>query len=325
MKLKPVDACDVTVLIDNVTDLLSSVPANVTQQTNNLMKTGKVKELSGTCACCAHWGLSLVINVKSGRKSHSVLFDSGPEGATLERNGDRLAIDFGAIEEVVLSHGHWDHVGGMTAALRLIHGASGGKKVPVHVNDEMFVVRGIEAGDAVLPFEPVPGKEELADCGGKVVSNPKEHTVLGNMFYISGPIPRVTPYEVGLPASHVRKTAEGWEPDRLIMDERYMAVHVKGKGIIVFTACSHAGVVNVLTDARNVFGDVPLYGVMGGFHLSGETMEQIIPDTVADLRSFDLQEIIPGHCTGWRAVHKLIDVFGEGRVVPSAVGQSHHF
>jgi len=325
VKLQAIDECDVTVLVDNVTDLLSSVPDHVTPHTHNLMKTGKVQEFSGTCACCAHWGLSLIIHVKRGDVSHGLLFDSGPEGATVERNGDRLGVDFSTIEEIVLSHGHWDHVGGMTSALQLIHNANGGRKVPVHVNDEMFVVRGMDMGGKVLPFEPVPSAEEMEQAGGVMVSNPEAHTVLDDMIYISGAIPRVTPYEEGLPPSHVKKTGQGWEPDRLIMDERYVAVHVEGKGIIVFTACSHAGVVNVLKDASNIFDPIPIYGVMGGFHLSGASIEKIIPDTVQDLKQFGLKEIVPGHCTGWRAVHKLIDVFGEGCVIPSAVGQSHHF
>jgi 7,8-dihydropterin-6-yl-methyl-4-(beta-D-ribofuranosyl)aminobenzene 5'-phosphate synthase len=141
MKLQPVDQCDVTVLVDNVTDLRSSVPDNVTPHPQNLVKTGKVKELSGTCACCAHWGLSLIIRVKRGDTSHGLLFDSGPEGATVERNADRLGIDFSSLEEVMLSHGHWDHVGGMIHALKVIHEANGGKRVPVHVNEDMFVDR----------------------------------------------------------------------------------------------------------------------------------------------------------------------------------------
>ena len=73
------------------------------------------------------------------------------------------------------------------------------------------------------------------------------------MFYLSGEIPRVTTYETGL-QNHVRRNANGdWEPDPLIMDERFLAVAVKGKGIVVFTACSHAGVVNVLLHARECF------------------------------------------------------------------------
>lgn len=263
--------------------------------------------------------------MQRGDTSHELLFDSGPEGATVERNGDRLGIDFAAIEEVVLSHGHWDHVGGMISALDTIHGANGGKRVPVHVNDGMFVDRGLKIASTVLPFVGVPSAAEMEAVGAEIVAEPNAHTALNDMFYISGEIPRVTPYEKRLPPSHVKKTERGWEPDRLILDERYLAVYVEGKGIVVFTACSHAGVVNVLTDARDVFDPVPLYAVMDGFHLSGATMEQIIPDTVRDIRQFDLREIVPGHCTGWRAVHKLLDVFGEERVIPSAVGQSHHF
>jgi 7,8-dihydropterin-6-yl-methyl-4-(beta-D-ribofuranosyl)aminobenzene 5'-phosphate synthase len=87
----------------------------------------------------------------------------------------------------------------------------------------------------------------------------------------------------------------------------------------VFTACSHAGLINVLLAAQARFPDVPLYGVMGGFHLAGVT-EAIIPETVAALAQFDLKLIAAGHCTGWRAVNALAEAFGDA-VVPSAVGK----
>jgi 7,8-dihydropterin-6-yl-methyl-4-(beta-D-ribofuranosyl)aminobenzene 5'-phosphate synthase len=109
------------------------------------------------------------------------------------------------------------------------------------------------------------------------------------------------------------------------MDERFVAIHVRGKGIIVFSACSHAGIVNVLTHARELFDPIPLYGVMGGFHLAGKACEKIIPETVADLGQFNLKTIIPAHCTGWRAVHALLNTFGEKVIVPSAVGRLHEF
>ena len=150
--------------------------------------------------------------------------------------------------------------------------------------------------------------------------------MLDGMFYVSGEIPRVTPYERGLPGQ-LKQSADGksWEPDPFIMDERYVAVHVKGKGAVVFTACSHAGVINVLKDARNVCGDVPLFALMGGFHLSGDKIEQIIPDTVKDMQSFGLKRIVPAHCTGWRAVHALANVYGDDVLVPSAVGRQFAF
>jgi 7,8-dihydropterin-6-yl-methyl-4-(beta-D-ribofuranosyl)aminobenzene 5'-phosphate synthase len=323
MNIEPVDRCDVVVLVDNVTDILSSIPDSITGEVANVFKAG-AKELSGSCLCCAHWGLSLVITAERGAAMRTLLFDSGPEGGTVERNGGRLGIDFSTIDAAMFSHGHWDHVGGMVQALELIHEARGGGTIPVHVNAGMFVRRGIKTPDgAVIPFADVPDRAALEWAGGEVVFTESGGSLLDGMFTISCEIPRVTPYEKGLPP-HVKDIGVGWEPDPWIMDERYAAVHVRDKGIIVFTACSHAGVVNVLKHARETFDPVPLYGVMGGFHLSG-ACEAVIPETVEDLKAFDLQMIVPGHCTGWRAIHKLVEAFGEERVVPSAVGRTHRF
>jgi len=324
MSLKPIDQCDVHVLVDNVMDILSTTDESVTGHIPNVFKAGAT-ELSGRCLCCAHWGLSLVIKTKQGGVEHTLLFDSGPEGEALARNGERLGIDFSKVEVAMFSHGHWDHVGGMTVALNLIQQANGGIHIPVHVNDEMFVRRGIRTDDdRVIPFENVPSKALIEDAGGRVVSMEDERTVMDDTLYVSGEIPRVTPYEKGLPP-HLKDVGKGWEPDPLIMDERYAAVHIKDKGIVVFTACSHAGVVNVLKNAREVFDPIPLYGVMGGFHLSGKVCEAIIPETIEDMKAFNLKKIVPGHCTGWRAVHRLVEAFGEGVVIMSGVGQVHRF
>jgi 7,8-dihydropterin-6-yl-methyl-4-(beta-D-ribofuranosyl)aminobenzene 5'-phosphate synthase len=318
-------ACEVLVLVDNVSDILSTVPDHVTPEVPNVFAAGAA-ELSGRCLCCAQWGLSLIITARLGEGSRSLLFDSGPEGYGVERNGDRLGVRFGDIDAAVFSHGHWDHVGGMLTALRLIGEANGGRRVPVHVNQGMFVSRAVRKPDGgLIPFADVPSPSELEEAGGEVVTDDDERLLLEGMFHLSGAIPRVTAYEKGL-ARQVRRTADGgWEDDPLIMDERFVAVHVQGKGIIVFTACSHAGVVNVLRAAKERFDPVPLHAVMGGFHLSGAAGEAIIAETVEDLRAFDLQIIVPGHCTGWRATHRLVEAFGEDRVVPSAVGRRHRF
>ncbi len=90
---------------------------------------------------------------------------------------------------------------------------------------------------------------------------------------------------------------------------------------MVFSACSHAGLINVLTHARSAFPAVPLYGAMGGLHLSGIN-ERVIPQTVADLKQFGLKLLAPGHCTGWRALSHMAREFGE-ELVPSAVGKRY--
>lgn len=325
-ELRPVDALEVLVLVDNVTDSLSSVPAGVVNENARLLKAG-MTEMSGEGKCCAHHGLSLVLAARTGAETRFVMFDAGPEAYTVTRNGDRLGIPFGDIEAVALSHGHWDHGGGLPEAVRRIFGANGGRRVPLHVNEGMFVRRASTLADGKpLPMKDLPKPDALAAAGAEVVMSPQARLIGGGRFYLSGEIPRVTPYEKGMPGQ-LKRSADGasWEPDPWIRDERYLAVNVKDKGIVVFSMCSHAGVVNVLKDARATFGGVPLHAVMGGFHLSGAGVEAIIPETILDLLAFGLKRIVPAHCTGWRAFTALANAAEPGVVFPSAVGRAFAF
>jgi 7,8-dihydropterin-6-yl-methyl-4-(beta-D-ribofuranosyl)aminobenzene 5'-phosphate synthase len=170
----------------------------------------------------------------------------------------------------------------------------------------------------------LPTADELAAAGAAPVITDEPQLLLDGLFYLSGEIPRITAYETGL-QNHVRRNPDGsWEADALLTDERFLAVAVKGRGIVVFTACSHAGVVNVLTHARASLPDQKLHAVMGGLHLSGET-ERCIPDTVRDIAGFGLEVIAPGHCTGWRALNLLVQTCGEEIVAPLAVGKIFAF
>jgi 7,8-dihydropterin-6-yl-methyl-4-(beta-D-ribofuranosyl)aminobenzene 5'-phosphate synthase len=325
-QLKQVDALEVSVLVDNVVDPLSTLPKGVTGENAALRAKGLMVS-SGHARCCANHGLSLVITARVGSDVRILLFDAGPEAYSLSRNGDRLRTPFGEVGAIFLSHGHWDHGGGLPEALRLVTSANGGKPVPFHVNEGMFATRGMrQPNGVVVPAENVMNPVDLERRGAALVNSRDARAIVEQLFYVSGEIPRVTPYERGLPP-HVRLAPDGksWEPDPLILDERYVAAHVKGKGVVVFTACSHSGVINVLKDARNVFGDVPLYAVMGGFHLSGAEVETVIPETVRDFGQFALKRIVPCHCTGWRAVHALAQVYDEDVLVPAAVGRQFAF
>ncbi|MBI2296392.1 MAG: MBL fold metallo-hydrolase [Betaproteobacteria bacterium] len=206
--LKAVDSLDVTVLVDNVTDGLSTVPKDVTGETALLMKKG-MRVSSGHARCCAHFGLSLVVTARVGSDLQGLLFDTGPEAYALARNGDRLKVPFGEVSAIVLSHGHWDHGGGLPEAIRLVTAANGGKPVPCHVNDGMFVSRAVRLPDgSYLPFEDVTKPDQLAKVGAAVVNSPDARLLLEDRFYLSGEIPRVTPYEKGFPP-HVKRSADG--------------------------------------------------------------------------------------------------------------------
>ena len=318
-----VDQLDVLVLIDNLTDSLSTNPKNVVAEWTGLLAAGRLPVLSGDRICCAHHGLSLLITARTGNTRSTLLFDTGSEGATFLRNARILNVDFAEIDTVVLSHGHWDHGGGLVDAIAAISATRSRRDIDCYVHPGMFRRRATQHPDGgTIVHELVPDPARLTAAGANVI-NTDAPQIAGGVFYISGEIPRVTPYEKGLPG-HMRRSEDdsAWEPDPLIMDERFISVHVKGKGQFVFSACSHAGIVNVLTHAREVNPDVPLYGVMGGFHLSGAT-EPIIPDTIRDLQTFGLKLVAPGHCTGWRAVSEMAKVFPAELLVPSAVGKRY--
>jgi 7,8-dihydropterin-6-yl-methyl-4-(beta-D-ribofuranosyl)aminobenzene 5'-phosphate synthase len=268
--------------------------------------------------------LSCLITAHHGSSNRTLLFDSGPEADTFERNTRQLGIDLGNVEAVVLSHGHWDHAGGLLRAIDMIRSDGKSRDLPYYAHPDMFRPRGRQLPDGgIMPMEDVPSIAELTAHGARVVATREPQAPLDGMFYVSGEIPRVTPFETGLPF-HYAKTESGWEPDPWIIDERWLGVHVAGKGLVVFTACSHAGVINVLKDARAKHPDIPLYCVLGGFHLSGAT-EKIIPETVAALREFGLTYIAAGHCTGWRAMAALVNAFGDQVVTPTAVGKRFVF
>src|SRR5262249_4883405 len=224
------------------------------------------------------------------------------------------------------SHGHWDHAGGMLRALDLIRAGDPMRSIPFYAHPGMFRSRARQLADGeFFPMEDVPGVVALTEHGADVVVTTEPQTFLDDMFHVSGEIPRKTPFEQGLP-NHFQKSPDGsqWVADPRIMDERWLGVHVAGKGLVVFTACSHAGVVNVLNDARARFPDVPLHTVMGGLHLSGPT-EKIIPDTVSALKDFGLATIAAGHCTGWRALAALAQAFSDQVLTPLAVGKRFVF
>lgn len=323
--LRPVDRLVVDVALDNMSDNYSSKPPHVSPEFNNVMAAG-AKELSGSTLCCAQLGLALVLTASVGGRSHTLLFDAGPEGALFLRNCQNLGLSLADVEAVAISHGHWDHMGALLDALGPVtrHRRD---PVPCHVNPGMFLERGARLTTGqIAPFQQVPSPEALAAHGAQVVNSGDSQWLLEDCFYLSGEIPRVSPFEKGRPDHVCRRGADQpWEPDPLILDERYVAANVQGKGLIVFSSCSHAGIVNVLLNARDVFPDVPVYGVLGGLHLAGVAMERLIPDTMAHLQQFRLQQIMPAHCTGWRALCALVNTFGESVVTPSAVGSRFTF
>jgi len=322
--LVPLDSLHVEVLSDDVSDTYVSKTLFAESEMFNVLRGGGATEISGETMLVANLGYGLRLTSRVGDVEHVLLFDTGTEGAAFIRNCANLGVDLGSVEEIAITHGHWDHMGALPMALDAILARR--DSVTVHVNPDMFNQRGLRLeGDTVVPVANVPTPAEMRACGATVVEDGQPRSLLDRHFYYSGEIPRITPFEKGR-SDHLCRPRDGqgaWRPDPLLLDERMVVVQVRDLGLVVFSACSHAGIVNVCIEVRNRFPGIPIHAVMGGLHLGG-AMEAIIPDTVKGLADFDIDHIICGHCTGWRALHALADEYGD-RVSQSAVGTSYQF
>jgi len=320
--LVTLDSVDVAVLTDDVSDNYVSKTRFAVSEFANVVLSG-ARVISGEALLCANLGFGLRLVSNAGGQRHTMLFDTGPEAAIFIRNCTALGVGFGEIEAIAITHGHWDHMAALPATIDRI--IQQGGRVTVHVNPGMFNERAVRLSSGkIVPVANVPLPSELDRRGAIVVNNAEDRLLLDGHFYYSGEIPRVSAFEKGRDDHFCRKNPEArWEPDPLLLDERLLVAKVRGLGLIVFSSCSHAGIVNVCTHVRALFPDVPIHTVMGGLHLGG-VMERNIPDTVEALRPFDIGHIITGHCTGWRALHALANAFGEA-VSQSAVGTTYTF
>ena len=341
----PLDELTLTVVVDNETDTLSSIDRGVPQLpevASHLARRPAVRQHAGhDCVtvfdhlCVACHGLSVLVSGRVGDDTRTMLFDVGPYGDVWIDNADRLGVDLAAIDTVFLSHWHWDHSGGLPAAVEAITSARRRAgivdPVLVDVHPDRPDQRGIQSpGGTFVMLPEEPTLDALADAGGHVERRGEDHLLADGFFLGSGAIERTTTYEAGLVGHHSFRYGAGADgddlvvSDPLIMDERFVAAEVRGRGVTVLSACSHAGIVNACLGAKARFPGSPIDVVLGGYHLAGGPMEPRIAPTVDDLdRLISPRIVAPGHCTGWRAKAALADRFAPGRYGPSVVGTSY--
>ena len=139
----------------------------------------------------------------------------------------------------------------------------------------------------MIPLQEIPSRAALSREGYSLVESDRPEEILDGAFFLSGEVPRRS-FERGMP-NHLRLTPSGdWEPDPLVTDERFMVADVRGKGLAIFTGCSHAGVVNVCPHAQDLFPGTRLYALVGGLHLVYPN-EDLIDETIAELKKFNVR------------------------------------
>jgi 7,8-dihydropterin-6-yl-methyl-4-(beta-D-ribofuranosyl)aminobenzene 5'-phosphate synthase len=313
------DEVTVTTMVDNIFDALLAPASGVTRVS---MGAGRVaaRQFEGGEAVAglrAEHGFSALVTVRSGTTSSTLLFDAGASPDALAVNAERLGIDVGALQGVVLSHGHFDHVGGLDGLARL-RGRSG---LPLTVHPAAWTRRRLELPGGRCLEMPTLSRGALEREGFAVIER-RQPSLLAGGILITGEVDRVTEFEHGMPPQHQAWDGHGWQHDPTVIDDQALVVNVRGRGLVVVTGCGHAGVVNIIRHAMRLTGVSRLLAVIGGFHLSGRAFEPVIEPTAAALTELAPGLIVPGHCTGWRAQHTLAATL-PGAWVQTSVGSTY--
>ena len=306
--LEPVDRVEITILMDYVTDPLLSDQdgirrVNWPRALHGALPTAGARVSPDTGvpdALIAEPGFSALVRVDKAGREHTLLFDTGVSPNGVVENMRRLDIAPGDIEAIVLSHGHWDHVTGMEGLAREL----GRSKLPVMIHPEFWARRRVRFPGLDPAELPATSRTALEDLGFTIVEERQPSFLLDGAVLITGEVDRTTPFEIGFRGHEALSNAE-WRPDPLILDDQALVLSLRDRGLIVLSGCGHAGIVNTVRYVRTLTGIDAIAAVVGGFHLSGPMFEPIIEPTVDALAELTPGLLVPAHCTGWRAVHRL--------------------
>jgi 7,8-dihydropterin-6-yl-methyl-4-(beta-D-ribofuranosyl)aminobenzene 5'-phosphate synthase len=279
------------------------------------------------------WGLSMHAESQRGSETRHVLVDFGYTPEVLTNNMAILGVDPTSFDAMVLSHGHYDHFGGMVGFLK----ANKGKlkpKLPFFIGGEdTFCLRKNPGGnfgaldrkaivDADLALMMAEGPAVVADHAfttGRIAQRSFEKPLLPTQEIV-GIFDGFGCFPEKMPAA---KNTGGYIPDDF-EHEIATTYLVKGKGLVVLTSCSHRGVINAVRQAQEASGIDKVHAVIGGFHIVPPLGDDYIRDTIAEFEEIDLDFIIPAHCTGDRFYDLAREALGD-KVIHSAVGTRFTF
>ncbi len=318
IRLEAVDAVEITIVVDNVIDVFMPDQGQATRfregsasgrRSSRTLDGGLVDELP-----TAEHGFAALVTVVAGTSRETVLFDAGRTPDGLRHNLRTLRLDHKSIMAIVLSHGHFDHTTGLDGLARLM----GRSRLPVVIHPDFWNRRRLLLPGRE-PWElPTTSRSALVDVGFDIVEGRQPSFMLSGRVLVTGEIDRTSDFEPGFPFQHAW-TEEGWQPDPLVLDDQALIVNLRDRGLVVLTGCGHAGIINTLRYAQRLTGVDRMHAVIGGFHLNGPLYEPLIPATCDALAAMGPDVLVPSHCTGWRATHRLAARFPEA-FIPSSVG-----
>jgi 7,8-dihydropterin-6-yl-methyl-4-(beta-D-ribofuranosyl)aminobenzene 5'-phosphate synthase len=301
--LEEVDEVVVTTLVDNVYDALLEDGGPV-KRAPFKVGTARAPQFEGgrtIIGLRAEHGFSALVTVRRGSVTTNLLFDTGLSPDAMVVNADRLGLGLDDIQAVVLSHGHFDHAGGLSG----LAGRHGVRSLPMVVHPGIWARRRLAVPGTVAEELPTLSRHSLEAEGLKVLERRQPSLLVDDCVLITGEVDRTTDFELGMPPAHQAWTGSTWQHDPWIEDDQALVVNVRGRGLVVLTGCGHAGAINIVRHAQRLTGVPTLLALVGGLHLGGPAFEPVVPPTVDALVELDPALVVPGHCTGWRAQREI--------------------
>lgn len=263
-----------------------------------------VNNVSDCPGLLSEHGLSMYI--KAGQLR--IIFDAGQEFSVFENNVHKLGVDLQSINTVVLSHGHYDHTGGLPGVLSAcgvvdLYAHPGIWSTRYSVREDRIKSNGISLNSYTAIKNLPQARLHLSE----------ESVKLSDSVGITGFVPRVTEYEDTGGPFYFDKDGEKPDP---ISDDQALWIKTE-KGVVVCAGCCHSGIINILRHVQEISGCDKIHAVIGGLHLVNAAEERI-EKTIAALDEFQLDLIVPCHCTGAAATEIILNHFKERALVGAA-------
>ncbi len=259
------------------------------------------------------WGFAALVEVDGQR----ILFDTGARPETVLQNARELEVDLTAVRDVILSHNHSDHTGGLLALRRALMQKDSAALGRAHVGKGIFLTRVDASGAEDTSLLAL--RREFEATGGTVVEHAEPRQLLPGVW-LTGPVPRLHP-ERNWSARGQLRTPEGLVEDTIPEDQSLVVD--TDRGLVLLSGCGHAGIVNTIAYAQKAVRLAAMHAVVGGFHLFPADDDHL-RWTGARLHEFGVESLLGAHCTGIEAVFRLRAQLGLDRrsAVVGAVGSS---
>ncbi len=245
----------------------------------------------------AEQGLSILVETDDV----NILFDTGTS-ISASYNADVLGIDLTRIDRIVLSHGHYDHTGGLRQILGKI-----GKEVEIIAHPDVWAAKYSRRQGRKDTYNGIPfQRQELERLGANFNLTTKPVKITDSIM-TTGEVPMVTDFEEIEPVFFMKQDSS-WQPDKLL-DDQALIINAE-PGLIVILGCAHRGPINTLYYAQQLTGVKPIYMVLGGCHLTHASQERIRL-TITALKELNVQRLGLCHCTGLPAIMLMAHEFGD--------------